>query len=242
MSGEPATPTTYEDYAASRSDARFTDWLRTAAEPTWSEAVEHPFVHALGNGTLDEEAFAVYLIQDYAFMADLVGAFGRAIGDAPTIAAKRRFVAFLDSVTDEENDYFERAFDALEIDSEQRTDPELAPVTAAFLDLLGRASREGGYAETLAVLVPAEWIYQEWATAVAAAHDIEALPFSYAEWIELHAIPDFIDFVEWLRQELDRVGRTLEARRRRRVHRLFGRTVELEVAFFDHPLPGGGTR
>ncbi len=240
MSGVPAS---YATYAAGRTDPRFTDWLCERAEPEWTFAVEHPFTHDLAAGTLSEHAFADYLVQDYAFIDALVGTFGFAVGQAPDMAAKRPLVKFLDTLTDEENDYFERSFDALDVPASRWNDPELTAPTAAFIDLLGRASREGGYEETLAVLVPAEWIYEQWATTAAEQHGTgdasdppsvgANLPFYFAEWIELHAVPSFVDFVNWLREQLDNHGPNLSDRRQARIDRLFQRTVELEGAFFE---------
>ncbi|MFQ3284629.1 MAG: thiaminase/transcriptional activator TenA [Natronomonas sp.] len=226
---------------------RFSDHLRERSDPAFSEAVEHPFVADLGAGTLDPDAFAAYLVQDYAFLDALVGTFGFAVGEAPGIAAKRPLIEFLDVVTDAENDYFERSFEALDVPADRYVDPERTETTEAFIDLLGRAAREGGYAETLAVLVPAEWIYESWALAAVEAHadpgtdppsDGAGLPFYYAEWIDLHATDSFRSFVGWLRGQLDSVGPELSPPRRRRVERLFSRTVELEVEFFDTHYPG----
>jgi len=237
------TAETYSAYADRVTDPRFTEWLRERTQPTWDAAVEHRFVEELGAGTLDEDVFAAYLVQDYAFVDELVGAFGHAVGQAPDMAAKRRLVEFLDTVTDEEDDYFERSFDALGVADERWQDPEPTPATAAFIDLLGRAAREGGYAETLAVLVPAEWIYESWATAAAETHgDLNSdglpsagmgLPFYFAEWVDLHAVDSFVAFVDWLRGELDSVGPTLSPRREARVASLFDRTVTLEQRFFE---------
>ncbi|WP_255194052.1 TenA family protein [Natronobeatus ordinarius] len=240
---------TYAAYAADADEPRFTDWLRERAEPAWTDAVTHPFARQLGDGTLPEDAYAAYLVQDYAFVDELVGTFGFAVGEAPGIDAKRPLVEFLETVTDEENDYFLRSFEALEVPESRWHDPEPTATTQAFLDLLGRAARQGGYAETLAVLVPAEWIYREWATAVADEYADPAadeppsagadLPFYYAEWIDLHAVPSFVDFVDWLRGQLDAVGPALSSRRQRRVETLFRRSVDLEVAFFDDALEQG---
>ena len=250
--GEPTeinVPETYGEYASDAVEPRFTDWLRERSEPAWSAAVEHPFTEELGAGTLPEDAFAEYLVQDYAFVDELVGTFGRAVGQAPDMDSKRPLVEFLDTITDDENDYFERSFDALEVPRERRSDPDLAEPTAAFADLLGRAAAEGGYAETLAVLVPAEWVYESWATRQVERHaDPSAagppsagtdLPFYYAEWIDLHAVDSFRAFVDWLRGELDAVGPDLAPGRRARVERLFRRTVDLEVAFFDAAYDAG---
>ncbi len=223
------TAETFEAYAADRSAARFTDWLCARAEPDWSDATGHRFVRELGDGSLDDEVFRRYLVQDYAFVGALTGAFGYAVGQAPTADARTSLVGFLGTLTDEEDDYFERSFDALGVPEDERTDPERADVTEAFEDLLLRAALQGGYEETLAALVPAEWIYLEWATDVPGTPD----EFYLREWVELHDAPAFESFVGWLRGELDRYGPDLGDRRRRRVERLFSRTVALEVAFFE---------
>ena len=81
------------------------------------------------------------------------------------------------------------ATDALDVPEAERGGLPQGRVVREFDDLLRRASREGGYAESLAVFVPAKWVYLTWTT--------------------------------------------LATGRQRRVARLFERTVELEVAFFD---------
>ncbi|WP_255150226.1 TenA family protein [Halorarius halobius] len=234
---------TFAAYADDREDARFTDWLRARSEPGWTEATTHRFVRELGGGDLSEEVFRRYLVQDYAFLETGVGAFGHAVGQAPTMDAKSRLAGFLATLTGDENDYFERAFETLGVSESTYGDPEVAPTTAAFRDLLERAAREGGYAETLAVLVPAEWVYRAWATAIEKPPD----RFYFAEWVDLHAVDDFREFVAWLRAELDREGAAASQRRQRRIERLFVRTVELEAAFFEAAYdpaldPAGGDR
>ena len=212
---------------------RFTDELRAAAEPTWAAAVNHRFVQELRDGTIDDAVFRRYLIQDYAFVGSLVGLVGAAVATAPTMDAKAGLADFLGVLTDEENDYFQRAFDALDVREQDRSDPDRAGATAAFEDLVHRAAGEG-YPEVLAVLVPAEWIYLSWASSADTALD----RFYLQEWVDLHANPGFEATVGFLRTELDSVGADLSATRRRRVERHFERTVDLEVAFFDMAYTG----
>ena len=208
---------------------RFTDYLRASAAPAWTDATGHRFVEELLADTLDDAAFRRYLVQDYAFVRTLASVAGYAAGQAPTLAAKAEFAAFLGNVATDENDYFRRSFDALDVPEADREDPTLASVTARFDDLLRRAAHEGGYAETLAVLVPAEWVYLAWASRC------ETPPerFYLAEWIDLHRGSAFEGVVEFLRGELDAVGPDLPPARQRAVRDLFRRTVEYEVEFFD---------
>ncbi|ELZ95922.1 transcriptional activator TenA [Haloferax mucosum ATCC BAA-1512] len=229
--GEPlSVPETYDQYAAGRDQPRFTDWLRARAGDQWDAATTHRFTRELGRDDIDPDVFSRYLVQDYAFVETLVGVFGHAVGQAPTMAAKSKFVEFLRTLTDDEDDYFLRSFDALDVPASTYGNPSTTPTTRAFEDLLERAAHQGGYAETLAVLVPAEWVYLTWATKVA---DRSPSRFYLAEWIDLHATDDFATFVNWLRDELDRAGAVASPRRQQRLDRLFRRMVELEVAFFD---------
>lgn len=214
-----------------------TDRLRAGAGDDWTGAVSHPFTQRLGDGTLDERVFATYLTQDYAFVDALVSLVGYGVAQAPTYAAKQRLSGFLGTITDEESDYFERSFDALGVPESEWRDPEPAPVTRAFADLIYRAGARGGYAETLAVLVPVEWIYAEWAGAAPESRPGE---FYFAEWIDLHDNPAFHDTVAWLRGQLDEAGQSLGPRREAEVRRLFERAVELEVAFFDDAFARAG--
>lgn len=228
----------YDEYVATRDDARFTDWLRSRSEPDWTDTTTHRLTSGIGDGTLDETVFRRYLVQDYAFIDTLVGTLGHAVGQAPTMSAKSRLVDFLAVLTADEDDYFQRAFRALDVSESTYTDPELTATTQAFEDCLEHAARVGGYAETLAVIVPAEWIYLTWATAVA---DDDPSAFYFDEWIDLHTGDAFADVVDWLRSELDREGEMASTRRQNRIARLFERTVALEVAFFDAADDPDGT-
>jgi len=208
---------------------RFSARLRKNAEPLWRQSVEHRFTQELIDDTLSDAVFARYLIQDYAFLQSLAQTLELAIDHAPDETSKTILSGFLDSVTGDENDYFLRSFDALGVSKLMWSEAKKTTTTRRLGDIMLNAARNG-YAETLAVLLPAEWVYLSWASAAG-----EARPkrFYLAEWIEIHANPAFTDFVEWLRAETDRLGPTLPAEQRGHLAALFRETIELEVAFFD---------
>jgi len=212
--------------------ARFADALVAANRPLWEAATAHRFVRELGADTLDDAVFRRYLVQDFAFIDALVTLLGYAVARAPSMPAKRRLSGFLAAVTGDETRYFERALNALGA-ADAFAAPErvpLADATRRFRALMAEAGTRGSYAEMFAIIVPAEWVYLTWARA-------SPLPgpkrFYLAEWIELHAIPAFADFVEWLRAELDRDAAAAAPAERERLAALFRQTLELEVSFFD---------
>jgi thiaminase/transcriptional activator TenA len=216
---------------------RFTDGLVAANAPLWRAATAHHFVRELGADTLSEDVFRRYLVQDFAFVEALVTLLGYAVARAPGMPAKRRLAGFLAAVTGDETNYFERALAALGA-AEAFAAPDritLTETTERFRALMTAAGERGSYAEILAIMAPAEWVYLEWARACPLPGP---KPFYLAEWIELHAIPAFADFVGWLRGELDREAAAASAEARERLGTLFRTTLELERDFFEAAYGG----
>lgn len=205
---------------------RFTDALRRASEPLWSEAVGHRFTAELCAGTIAPAAMARYLVQDHRFLDSFLTLLGAAMAGADRFEARLTLGRFAGLVSGEENTYFLRAFEALGVtEADRAATPDAAP-TAGFQAIMREAAATRSYAAALSVLTVAEWLYLDWARAAPAPPPAS---FVHAEWIALHDNPGFRAFVAFLRAELDRVGPADEALCRD----FFARAVRLEKAFFD---------
>ena len=167
---------------------RFTEILRAASEPAWSDAVGHRFVKELFAGTVSDAVIARYLIQDHRFLDSFLTLLGAALAITDLFSARLRLGRVIGMVSGEENTYFLRAFEALGVTEDRRaTDPDTKP-TAGFQSIMREAAETRSYAAVLSVLVVAEWLYLDWASRAP-----KPLPdnFVYAEWITLHDNPDF---------------------------------------------------
>ena len=204
----------------------FTETLRAASEPGWSHAVEHRFVKELFAGAVPDAVMARYLIQDHRFLDSFLLLLGAALASADTFEARLRFGRFIGMASSDENTYFLRAFEALRIAGERRAADPDTRATAGFKAIMREAAETRSYAAALSVLVVTEWLYLDWAS-----HAPRLLPqnFVHADWITLHDNPGLRGFVDFLRAELDRVGPAQADLCRD----FFGRTVALELAFFD---------
>jgi thiaminase/transcriptional activator TenA len=215
----------------------FSSAMLAANATLWRAATEHRFVRALGADTLPEAVFRRYLVQDFAFIEALVTLLGTAVARAPTMAAKRRLAGFLAAVTGDETNYFERALTALgaadAFAAPERV--EMNATTERFCAVMAAAGASGSYAEILAIVAPAEWVYLAWATAIPRPWPKR---FYLAEWIGLHAIPAFADTVTWLRSELDREAAAAMPTAREGMAALFRTTLELERDFFEAAYAG----
>jgi len=63
---------------------RFTEILRAASEPSWSDAVGHRFVNELFAGSVPDAVMARYLIQDHRFLDSFLILLGAALASADT--------------------------------------------------------------------------------------------------------------------------------------------------------------
>lgn len=224
------TRATWNEWASGREAPRITDWLREISEPDWSATVKHPLFDALAAGRLSGEAFAAYMVQDYGFVDPFTALIGHAIGHAPTMDDRVVLGRFMGMLTSDENDTFQRTFEAFEVPQSVREAPDYLPATLAFRDLLHDTGHGGSYAEMLAVLVVTEWLYLEWATRITRAEGLHPL---MGEWIDLHDNPAFQDFVAWLRRRLDEEAAGLDDPAFARLAERFRDTVVRERAFHD---------
>ena len=216
---------------------RASEAFRESVGDAWSRAARHAFVDQLGDGTLPAEAWRRYLIDDYAFITHLASILGAAIASAPDMRAKARLAGFLAALTSEENDFFLRSLDQLGVEEAEWRNAEMSPTMQAFADHMHAAVRDHGYPGALAALLPAEWIYLDWATWLTDARPPPSA-YTFQEWIWLHASPDFVAFVAWLGREVDRTAADADASTVDAMQEIFARMVELEVAFFDWSLGG----
>ena len=205
---------------------RFTETLRAASEPGWSDAVRHRFVKELFVGTVPNAVMARYLIQDHRFLDSFLILLGAALASADIFEARHRFGRFIGMVSAEENTYFLRAFEALGVTEDRRAAAPDTEPTIGFKAIMREAAETRSYAAALSVLIVAEWLYLDWACRAP-----QPLPdnFVHAEWITLHNNPNFRGFVDFLRAELDRVGPAQADLCRD----FFRRAVALEFAFFE---------
>ena len=213
---------------------RASEAFRESVGAAWDRAARHAFVDQLGDGTLPAAAWRRYLIDDYAFITHLASVLGLAVAAAPDMRAKAKLSGFLAALTSEENDFFLRSFDQLGVAEAEWRNAVMSPAMHAFADHMTAAVERHGYAGALAALLPAEWIYLDWATWIADARP-QPTAYTFQEWIWLHASPDFVAFVGWLGREVDRVAND---EKRDAMQAVFTRMVDLEGDFFDWSLAG----
>jgi thiaminase (transcriptional activator TenA) len=220
----------YSHYAGGRQTPRFTDWLREQSEPAWTNAIDHRFTQEIATDRLAQDVFIRYLVNEYSFVQTSVTVLGYAIAKAPGMEEKARLAEALRGLTTDQKEFFLKAFRALDIPTHERAPRAFDSRVLSFRDTVLRAASHGGYEETIAAMLAAEWMYVTWSKRAQEQRPVEP---HHAEWIRLHVTPLFEGHVAWMRDQLDRLGPALSPYRQADVAYIFRRVLELEIGFHD---------
>lgn len=123
----------------------------------FSRMVDHRFVRDIRADRLPREVLDRYLVIEGAFVDTAISILALATARAMEMETRRRLIAMLDALANEQIAYFERVFAARGISP---TSVELsASGVAAFRDGMLHIATTGGHVDIATAMFPAEWIY-----------------------------------------------------------------------------------
>jgi thiaminase (transcriptional activator TenA) len=191
----------------------------------------HPVVRGIADGSLDEERFRRWLVQDYLFLLDYVRLFALAAARAPDTDALGRMVdlahaTFHDELSLHRSSAAEFGLTEADLDGAGKS-----RICAAYTDFLLRTAATGDFADILAALLPCMWGYSEIGRALQAAGP-PAEP-RYRQWVQTYADPAFAELAAWCAGLLDRVAAGLPPERVAACERAFRTSLDHELAFWD---------
>jgi len=190
-----------------------------------------PFNEALAAGTLEEEGFKHYMVQDAHYLV----AFGRALAVAAAKADDPDGVVQFSEAA-KVAIIVERAlhggfFQQFGITPEAFAAAPLSPACHHYSSYLLATAWSESYPVMLAALLPCFWIYQEVGSAIRAEQDGRDNPF--AAWIDTYADEAFARTVAACRAEVDRAAERADGATRDRMTAAFVRACEYEWLFWD---------
>jgi thiaminase/transcriptional activator TenA len=199
----------------------------------FARMVDHRFVRDIKADRLPREVFDRYLVIEGAFVDTAISIFALATAKADEIGTRRRLIAVLDALANEQVGYFQRVLAARGI---ARSSPDLsAGGVTAFRDRMLRIAETGGYADIATAMFAAEWMYWTWCRSAAESRISDP---HLQDWVALHAAAEFEAQASWLKAEVDRAGCKLDDAGQARLSELFGEVQRLEIEFHDAAYAG----
>jgi thiaminase/transcriptional activator TenA len=208
----------------------FTADLWSAAAPTFSKILEHPFLRGLTDGTLPEERFRFYVKQDALYLREYARCLALASAKAPTGSWCEMFAAHAQSALNVERSLHEAYFAAWGLAPEEVEATRPTPTTLAYTSYLLRVAGTGTFEELIGAILPCYWIYWEVGKTLVATGSPNAV---YQRWIDAYASEQFAAAVQRVLDAANRSTADLPAGRLALVRRHYLTASRYEWMFWD---------
>lgn len=210
----------------------FSDELRKKAQPLWDAQLKHPFVVALGKGTLPERKFKYYILQDARFLGDLARVFAAGAKRAPDAESALRFAKLVEETLVTERGLHERYGKRWKMTPQAMSSVPMAPTNFAYTRHMLAVAHTGTAAEITVVTLPCAWIY-----CVIGQHLLKNGPPSpdhpYRDWLMLYASPEFAEVQQWMRAQVDLWAKDAGREEKKRMEEAFLTSSRYEWMFWE---------
>ena len=212
--------------------AGLSERLRARVSLLWQRQLDHPFVRALGDGTLPRANFEFYIRQDALFLDELAKTFAYAATKTTDHSEMEQFATFLLNTLQIESALHRRYGERFGLTTGEMRATIMAPTNYAYTRHLLSIASGSTLPELLTAILPCAWIYAEVGRHLVGARP-PASDHPYADWLTTYAAPDFDAVGAWLREHLDAYATTLGPDEQARLHDVFLTSTRYEWLFWQ---------
>jgi thiaminase/transcriptional activator TenA len=204
--------------------------LWSSMAPIHAEILAHPFVTELTDGTLDDEAFRSYVVQDAHYLRDYARALALCAAKATTEADILMFARHAAGAIEVERELHAGFLADWGLTNDALAATPVAPTCRAYTSYLLAVCATGSYAEAVAAVLPCYWIYAEVGAALLATGSPNP---RYQRWIDTYGGEEFAAVVAEVLALVDRLGAEVGAAERERMRTHVVTTSRYEWMFWD---------
>ncbi|WP_448576947.1 thiaminase II [Thermomicrobium sp.] len=208
----------------------FTQELWRSIDSIYQAILVHPFLVGLTEGTLPEEAFRFYVVQDALYLQDYARCLALAAAKAPRDTWCELFADHAKVALVVERALHESFFAAWGLTPDEIARTPYAPTNLAYTSYLLRVAYERPFEEVIGALLPCYWIYWEVGKHLERSGSPNPL---YQKWIDTYASEEYAAVVQAVLDVADQVVTDLPESRRQPIRTHFVTTARYEWMFWD---------
>ena len=219
-----------KEKSAERRTGTFSGELWDAIRPVYAAILEHPFLLGLADGTLPEESFRYYVLQDGIYLRSFARALSLAgvrSGDESTLLMFDEHSAGTIAV---ERSLHEDFLKDLGVTEDEARTTQASPTTLAYTSYLLKTAALGDYPQVLGAVLPCYWIYREVGKALLEGGSPNP---RYQRWIDTYSGEEFDKLVEAVLDLTDKVCEDLNSAQKGRVGEAFVASSRYEWMFWE---------
>jgi len=197
-----------------------------AARKVWPETLELPFIRALRDGTLSEEQFGFYLVQDAYYLREYSRALATVSAKAPDAEDQVWWSQSATVAIEAESDLHRSWISQHTVEAD--TPP--SPTTLGYVNMLTSKAVLGDYVVGAAAVLPCFWLYAEVGLHLAESNSPE---HPYNAWLSMYGGDDFTDAVRMALQSVEKALSGASEKQRADALEAFMYACYYEREFFD---------
>ncbi|ARK30432.1 thiaminase II [Halalkalibacter krulwichiae] len=211
---------------------KFSERLHKKLQPIWRKNHAHPFVQGIGDGSLDQNKFRFYMIQDYLYLTEYAKLFALGVMKAEDLETMGKFANLLDATLNEEMSLHREYAKKFGIEESEFENAKPAPTMLAYTHYMLHVGQNGTLADLVAAVLPCTWSYWEIGKELndipgAADHEF------YGEWIQMYRSDEFGQLAKWLIDLLDTLTEGKPETELSKLEEIFLNTTRFEYMFWE---------
>ena len=157
--------------------------LLKATEDIWAGYHEHPFVQGIKNGTLDQEKFRSYIIQDYWYLMDYTKVFAVGVAKSKSVETMKMFAKYIQAILDGEVNVHNGYMGVFGITQEELDRTPIAQDNRSYTSYMLSVAYKGGEAEVLTAIFSCAYSYEVIARRMVEEHPAAPDHPFYGRWV-----------------------------------------------------------
>ena len=201
-----------------------------AIEDIYDKILEHPFIRGLTDGSLPEDIFRFYVIQDALYLKDYARGLALLGAKSPQDEWLMMFVQHARDAIVVERALHESFFRDWGLADADVYSTPMAPNNVLYTSFLLRTAYERPFPEVLGCFLPCYWIYGEVGRELEKRGSPKAL---FRRWIETYSSEQYSGIVREVLKVMDRVASGLKEGDLAAIRNAFIMTSKMEYLFWD---------
>lgn len=208
----------------------FSETLWQSIAEIYGRILAHPFLTGLTDGTLAEDVFRFYAVQDALYLRDFARGLALLAAKSPTDDALIMFSEHAKTALVAERALHASFFAQWGLRQPDVYATPLAPTNLLYTSYLLRIAYDRPFAEAVGAFLPCYWIYWE----VGKELEKRGSPVStYKRWIDTYASEEFGHTVQQVITLMNHIAETLTVEDKARAAEHFVMTSRFEYLFWD---------
>lgn len=128
--------------------------------PYWDKIIEQSFIRELSEGTLDEDIYKYYTLQDNSYLLEFVKVFAIGLSKSTNLKDMNDFLRFMKGAMESETEAHDAFLEKIGITKEMSNETKPNFVNSSYTNYMISVASTGSAAEAAAAVLTCNWSYE----------------------------------------------------------------------------------